>query len=212
MVGPASDPNRSAERLAYWYFRLNGFLTIENFLVHPNSGPNPVSEIDVIGVRLPHRRENSERPMADELKIEGDCNLADVVLVDACVSYCKVSDRWLEPEKRVFEHVLRAIGPVADDELEPACQALRSWGSWAGEFASIRLIGVGKTKNPFRTFPCVELTWDELIEFCISRLRTYRVPKSSSGQWTADGRLLQMWSERGNRDAIKRYFNLVDAE
>lgn len=31
----ATVPIYSPERLAYWYFRLNGFLTTENFVVHP---------------------------------------------------------------------------------------------------------------------------------------------------------------------------------
>jgi hypothetical protein len=31
---PILDP----EKVAYWYFRLNGFLQIENFLVHRSDG------------------------------------------------------------------------------------------------------------------------------------------------------------------------------
>jgi hypothetical protein len=33
----AAEPHEplDAEKVAYWYFRLNGFLQIENFVVHP---------------------------------------------------------------------------------------------------------------------------------------------------------------------------------
>ena len=37
----------NSEDLAYWYFRLNGFLTIQNFVVHPNR-----TEIDIIAARM----------------------------------------------------------------------------------------------------------------------------------------------------------------
>ena len=31
----AKVPRLDPEKVAYWYFRLNGFLQIENFVVHP---------------------------------------------------------------------------------------------------------------------------------------------------------------------------------
>jgi hypothetical protein len=45
------------ERLAYWYLRLNGFLTIENFIVHPEVGVDQRTDIDLMALRFPHRRE-----------------------------------------------------------------------------------------------------------------------------------------------------------
>jgi hypothetical protein len=48
-----------AAKIAYWYFRLNGFLTIENFVVHPKVGEQQSqrTEADLCGVRFPNRRE-----------------------------------------------------------------------------------------------------------------------------------------------------------
>ena len=45
-----------AERLAYWYLRLNGFLTIENFILHPRTTGKQKTDIDLVGVRFPHRK------------------------------------------------------------------------------------------------------------------------------------------------------------
>jgi len=42
-----------SEKLAYWYFRLNGFLTIPNLLVHPDRGTEHRTEINILGVRSP---------------------------------------------------------------------------------------------------------------------------------------------------------------
>ena len=51
------------EKLAYWYLRLNGFLTIPNFVVHPDNGSNQKTDIDILGVRFPYRAENLNRQM-----------------------------------------------------------------------------------------------------------------------------------------------------
>jgi hypothetical protein len=44
----------SSERLAYWFLRLNGFLTIYNFIVHPEEadlrgGYPQQTDVDVMG-------------------------------------------------------------------------------------------------------------------------------------------------------------------
>src|SRR5258707_13497545 len=46
-----------AEQLAYWYLRLNGFLTIPNFIVHPEQGRNQETDVDLLAVRFPYRAE-----------------------------------------------------------------------------------------------------------------------------------------------------------
>jgi hypothetical protein len=45
------------EQLAYWYFRLNGFVTTVTFGVHPEEGSEQRTDVDVLGVRSPHRAE-----------------------------------------------------------------------------------------------------------------------------------------------------------
>jgi hypothetical protein len=52
--------------LAYWYLRLNGFLTIPNFVLHPETGGSQRTEVDVIGVRFPHRSELSVASFQDD--------------------------------------------------------------------------------------------------------------------------------------------------
>ena len=54
------------EHLAYWYFRLNGFMTTVNFVVHPDEGCEQRTEVDLLGVRFPHRAELLSQPMPDD--------------------------------------------------------------------------------------------------------------------------------------------------
>ena len=55
----------SAEKLAYRYLRLNGFLQIENFYVHPRTRGGARPDADLLGVRFPHRRERLYDDTAD---------------------------------------------------------------------------------------------------------------------------------------------------
>jgi hypothetical protein len=50
------------EKLVYWYLRLNGFLTIENFVVHPDQSREQRTDVDIIGVRFPFRAELLKKP------------------------------------------------------------------------------------------------------------------------------------------------------
>jgi hypothetical protein len=54
------------EQLAYWYLRLNGFLTIRNFIVHPDAGSDQRTDVDILGVRFPYRAELSPHDMKDD--------------------------------------------------------------------------------------------------------------------------------------------------
>jgi len=56
----------SAEELAYWYFRLNGFLNIPNFVIHPDTGSEQRTDVDLLGVRFPYRSELLLNSMRDD--------------------------------------------------------------------------------------------------------------------------------------------------
>ena len=47
-----------AEKVAYWYFRLNGFFQIDNFVVHPKKPGSQPTDADLIAVRFPYRGES----------------------------------------------------------------------------------------------------------------------------------------------------------
>ena len=50
-------PRMNPERVASWYLRLNGFLQIENFYVHPEGRGGARTDADLLAVRFPHRAE-----------------------------------------------------------------------------------------------------------------------------------------------------------
>lgn len=46
-----------AERIAYWYLRLNGFLLLENFVHHSGPDRSHAADADLLGVRFPYASE-----------------------------------------------------------------------------------------------------------------------------------------------------------
>jgi hypothetical protein len=86
----------NAEEVAYWYLRLNGFLTLRNFLVHGDRRGETRTEIDVLGVRFRHRREHLNQPMKDDDWIER-ARRNIVVFCDAKKGAQDFNNAWAEP-------------------------------------------------------------------------------------------------------------------
>jgi hypothetical protein len=112
--------NRSLnwERVAYWYFRLNGFFQFENFVVHPSTKGSQRTEADLIGVRFPHRKEfllDHHDPMqddADRLRLATDC--VDVVIVEIKKNeHCSLNGPWTCEYARTFASAASAFGIVS---------------------------------------------------------------------------------------------------
>ena len=76
-----SEQRLTTEKVAYWYFRLNGYLQMESFIVHPESGGGQRTEADLIGVRFPYRAERLiGRPddiMQDDFQKLGPVDIRD---------------------------------------------------------------------------------------------------------------------------------------
>jgi hypothetical protein len=88
----------ASEDLAYWYLRLNGFLTIPNFVVHPDIGAEQRTDVDVLGVRFPHRRELLLRPMADDKPFVDVRDRAYLVLAEVKRGQCRRNGPWTDAD------------------------------------------------------------------------------------------------------------------
>lgn len=181
----------SPERLAYWYFRLNGFLTTENFIVHPDCGRNQCTDADLLAVRFLQRRENLIRPMKDDPKVSACTTFANIVIAEVKTGQCALNGPWTNPDSGNMRRVLKAIGCLPDGALDVACEHLYRQGAWVDSMVTIRLFALGQSRAEGICIPDEQqVTWDEVIEFCIGRFKAYRNPKSSVGQWDEDGRQL----------------------
>lgn len=207
----------SSERLAYWFLRLNGFLTQYNFVVHPEGADqygqfNQQTEVDVIGVRFPHRRENRINPMRDHDLFHGD-GLLQLVLAETKSTRCTLNPSWRDPAKENMQKVLAAVGVLPAEQVEAAAAGLYKDGTWTdGAGISVRWVLFGGQPNGTlrRELPQVQqLTWDrEVLPFIFQRFFDYRMEKQSHGQWDADAKGL-FSTVRASDHSKDRFIELV---
>ncbi|WP_256806808.1 hypothetical protein [Bradyrhizobium sp. Bra64] len=111
-VGEHLDP----EKVAYWYFRLNGFFQIENFVVHPERRGGQRTDADLLAVRFPFRAErlfdDPNDIMADDvqqLALSGD--LIDLVIAEVKTNQpCTLNGPWTRQDRQNVHRVLAAVG------------------------------------------------------------------------------------------------------
>jgi hypothetical protein len=176
--------NVKSESLAYWYFRLNGCLTIPNFVVHPDRGREQRTDVDVIAVRFPHRSEL--QMMQDDPIIASDRNRIRIILAEVKTSNCNLNGPWTDPLRRNMQRVIRAIGTFQRDLTDAVAGKLYEKGIYVDALYNMSLFCIGSQCNEHvRTqYPDVpQLTWNQILEFVFDRFTKYKHQKVSHPQW-----------------------------
>src|SRR6516225_4086893 len=117
-----------AEDLGYWYLRLNGCFTISNFVVHPDSGTNQKTDIDILAARFPFREELPG--MKDDEFFESCRTQTLVLLAEVKTSRCSLNQSWINPESDALARVLRAAGMFPKHEVIHVAAALLESGHY----------------------------------------------------------------------------------
>jgi len=118
----------STEALAYWFFRLNGFLTIVNFVVHVEKRGKTGTDVDILGVRFPYRAELFHRPMSDYKEFTKITARPFIAIAEVKRGQCNLNGPWTDREKRNMDRVLRAIGAIPSEDTDDVADALYSEG------------------------------------------------------------------------------------
>lgn len=127
----------SPERLAYWYFRLNGFLLLENFRLHPDRGSNAVSDVDLLAVRFLHRKELFEDSMEDDPRTYDESAYVTAHLVEVKAGLGRLNQSWLCSD--AIERALRALGVCPEDVVPKLAEQLREEGTARRKNAFIQI-------------------------------------------------------------------------
>ena len=188
------------EKIAYWYFRLNGFLQIENFVVHPGGRGGQRTDADLLGVRFPHRSEFSidhpDRPMVDDTTaLDLTIDLIDVVIAEVKTNArCTLNGPWTCVERQNVHRILVAVGCLPRGRIEAAAADIYRTGQHLADGLRIRLIALGRERNELlgEQYPAVvQLTWMQVLSFIGHRFDDYRHQKTQVDQWDAQGRNLK---------------------
>lgn len=196
------------EQLAYWFFRLNGCLTIPNFLVHGERRGHEGTDADLLAVRFPHRSElaRTGNPMKDHsafLPIMGTTGngLVDIMIVEVKKSRCCLNGPWTDPERHNMERVLYAIGALPEDQIRAVASALYLQNCYVDERYRFRLFALGQHVNDTLGAEVVQLTWEEVSGWIYDRLHAYRLQKAQHEQWDDLGKelyelMVKRWDDR----------------
>ncbi len=199
-----SGPGLKPDKVAYWYFRLNGFLQIENFVVHPGGRGGQRTDADLLGVRFPHRAEflidHPDHPMKDdEVSLSLTQDVIDVVIAEITTSPCKLNGPWTNPDKKNVHRVLAAVGCFQQEQIDSAATALYRCGHYEEDSLRVRLIAIGRERvddlgalgDSTRYADVVQITWAQILDFIWSRFDTYRRQKRQVDQWDMCGKKLK---------------------
>ena len=205
------------EKVAYWYFRLNGFLQIENFVVHPPDRGGQRTDADILGVRFPQRAEfrldYPEAPMQDDVNILGlTGEFIDIVIAEVKTSRpCSLNGPWTNPDDENVQRVLLAIGCLSNDQINDAAQAIYETGIYSCDNGiRVRLVAVGRTwsRGLQESHPdVVQVRWEDILSFVWNRFSVYEQQKRDTQQWDAQGNeLKRLAAEQGRENFVRLCF------
>jgi len=182
-----------SEELAYWFLRLNGFLTTINFVVHPDRGREQRTDVDILGCRFPYRRELFDDPMVDFELFTRIRDKVLVVIAEVKRGTCRLNGPWTQSERENMQRVLLAVGAFHENEVDSIAHYLYRDGCFESQNVRITLLCIGSQENREirQTHPEVpQITWNEILAFIYFRFRSYRQQKSAHPQWDNCGKLL----------------------
>ena len=194
------------EKVAYWYFRLNGFFQIENFVVHPERRGGQRTDTDLLAVRFPHRAErlfddpNDVMP-DDEHGSSLSRDVIDVVIAEVKTNQpCTLNGPWTQKDRQNVHRVLAAVGCLPRNRIDKAATDIYRSGVHVSDLRlRVRLVAVGRDRSDKlrAAYPKVtQLTWSDLLAFIWDRFRAYRQQKTQVDQWDAQGRMIKQIADQ----------------
>ena len=195
--------NIRAESLTYWFFRLNGFLTIVNFVVHADQRGESGTDADILGVRFPYRAELFNHPMEDYHEFKKISSRPYIAIAEVKRGLCDLNGPWTQPKRRNIHRVLRAIGIVPLEDIDNVAAALYSDGVYESNSVYISLVSVGERPNNGlrEKYPLVpQILWKDILAFIHQRFRKYRNVKTWHPNWDEDGHNLWDTFEQSRND------------
>jgi len=180
------------EELANWFFRLNGCLTIPNFVVHPEVGSDQRTDADLLAVRFPDRCELLSRPLEDYPLFIAEKTRLQVFFVEVKGSGCAINDTWRDPGPKNVNTVVRAIGFVPLADVDKVANSIYTTGQYADDKIIAKFICVGgKRGNLGPAFSNVpQILYPEILHFIHTRFHGHDKAKRSHPQWDAFGQFL----------------------
>lgn len=200
-----------AEDLAYWFFRLNGFLTTLNFILHAERKGATGTDVDILGVRFPYRAELFDNTMIDFCEFTKITSCPYIVIAEVKLGKCDLNGPWMSPEKKNFQRVLRAIGIISSENIDSVAQDLYTQGWHMNKNCHISLVCLGKYSNSdiLTKYPQVpQILWPDIKRFIYQRFGNYQNEKSWHPNWDENGQ--NLWNVFKQSNTEEKYISGVE--
>lgn len=202
------ERGRLAESLAYWYLRLNGFLTVESFILHPDSTESKTgkrTDADIVGIRFPDR---DEQGMRDDPRFANQTKPLLVISEAAAAGKCKMNGPWSRPEKGNMQRLLTSLGLPGPDDVEATSLTLYKECFAETDRFCFQYVCFGMETNPGLQEArnrLVQITWPEVLVFIHNRFQKHRRVKVDHQGWRQDG--LDLWdaSSRSEKNFVNGF-------
>lgn len=171
----------SAEILAKWYLRFNGYFIVDNFIVHAGDDTSRISnnkignhtETDILAIRHKFSKEISGNlHIANDPKLINEVNSKiDFVIAEVKTGNQKKPNKlWVEKRIPVIEYILRFAGFIESEKsLNNVANYLAEKGFFDDEdkIFSIRLILISEKKANQNWNHLTNILFDDIINFLV---------------------------------------------
>lgn len=170
-----------AEEMAYWYFRLNGFFLLDNFVLH-NDGLDSThsADIDILAIRQKYTFESVGGREADKHELlfrNFDDNKNIGIICEVKAGRTTPSDIRLTRLDRL-RYGLERIGYFTHSRVNELVVKLSSERVVTGKYHQVGKVLITDDGRDIPGFICISL--DEIHKFLKRHLRRYIDPKSRS--------------------------------
>ena len=181
------------EELATLYFRLNGYFTLPNFVLHGRGSQR--TEADVLAVRFPFSKEfespdSQDGQMVDDSKLILNNGKIDLVIAEVKHDICCLNGPWTDPDKKNMEYILLRLGPESFSEnlkqLNGVSKTLYrdSFYESPGDGGYlVRLVCIGSDHNSELSSKVRQILWPHVAQFIACRFKGHKDYKRDHDQW-----------------------------
>jgi hypothetical protein len=173
------------EQLATWYLRLNGYLTVPNFILHDDNKGSTRGEIDVLAVRFPYSVETagSKWMKRDDILVPKDKKI-DFIIAEIKRDKCKLNDSLTNAGRKNVPYLIKWLGMAQESEIEKVSDELYKNKIYEGDSWVLRVVCFGSSKAGCESLSGVlQIMHNQVIDFISKRFKEHRECKANHDQW-----------------------------
>lgn len=196
------------ERLGHWFLRLNGCMTIANYVSHLDTGSNQRTEIDALGVRFPFRFELPK--MLDDVFFSECKDKPLVVVAEIKTGECSLNAAWRGSNTGTLSRALRSAGMFAETDSIAVAKALQTTGQYDSGQYRANFVAIGESRNETLAAELPkskQYEWKYVLAFIHNRFQTFIKQKKSHPQWDKTGQLL--WRVAMRHKSVEDFISAV---